>query len=194
MYIVAGLGNPGRQYEGTRHNMGFETIDILSRTCRIAVGTDKHKALMGTGLIEGEKVIFVKPQTYMNLSGTSLAPMASFYKVDPATQLIVISDDIDLPVGHLRIRKSGSAGGHNGLKNIIACLGTQEFYRVRIGVGQKPAGWDLADYVMSRFTPDDRRKIDEAENAAAEAVLTILNNGIDKAMNRFNGFKPSSEA
>lgn len=193
MYIVAGLGNPGRQYEGTRHNMGFETIDILSEKCGINVNTDKHKALMGMGIAEGEKVIFVKPQTYMNLSGTSIAPITSFYKVDTASELIVISDDIDLPVGHLRIRKSGSAGGHNGLKNIISCLGTQAFIRIRIGIGQKPAGWDLADYVMSRFVPEDRRKIDEAEKAAAEAVLTILNEGIDKAMNRFNGFKPSSE-
>lgn len=194
MYVVAGLGNPGRRYEGTRHNMGFETVDILSRKTGIPVGTDKMRALMGTGFVGNEKVILVKPQTYMNLSGTAVAPIVKFYKADPAGQLIVVSDDIDLPAGHLRIRKSGSAGGHNGLKDLIACLGTQDFIRVRIGVGRKPEGWDLADYVLSRFTPAEQRCIDEAEAAAAEAVLMIMKEGVDAAMNRYNAFRPSSEA
>ena len=193
MYIITGLGNPGRKYEATRHNMGFDVIDRLGRKCGIRVESLRSRSLTGTGIIEGEKVMLVKPQTFMNLSGDAVRDILAFYKEDPAEALIVISDDVDLPVGHLRIRKSGSPGGHNGLKDIVSKIGTQQFIRVRIGVGQKPSDWALADYVLSRFVPADRKKIDEAQEAAAEAVITIVRDGVDKAMNRYNGFLPEEE-
>jgi len=193
MFIIAGLGNPGSKYEATRHNIGFDVIDILSRRCGIGVESPRSRALTGTGIIEGGKVMLVKPQTFMNLSGDAVRDILAYYKEDPGKSLIIISDDVDLPVGHLRIRKSGSPGGHNGLKDVVNKIGTQQFIRVRIGVGQKPADWDLADYVLSRFVPADRKKIDEAEEAAAEAVLTIVRDGPDKAMNRFNSFLPEDE-
>ena len=193
MHIIAGLGNPGRKYEETRHNMGFDVIDILSRRSGIRVETARCRALTGTGVIGGEKVLLVKPQTFMNLSGEAVSAILNYYKEDPSEALIVISDDIDLPVGHIRIRKSGSPGGHNGLKDIVSRIGTQQFIRVRIGVGRKPADWDLADYVLSRFVPADRKKIDEAEEAAAEAVELILSEGVDSAMNKYNGFLPEEE-
>lgn len=188
MYIVAGLGNPGRKYEGTRHNMGFEVIDKLAGKYDIRVTTIKGHALTGSGFINGEKVLLVKPQTFMNLSGTSLAELCGFFKIDPAKELIVISDDIELDPGRLRIRKSGSAGGHNGLKDIIARLGTQDFSRIRVGVGKKPAGWDLADFVMSHPDKKEREAIDEAQEAAACAAALAITDTIEMAMNRYNGF------
>ena len=139
MYIIAGLGNPDRQYEGTRHNAGFDVIDRIADKYNIAVDTKKHRALIGKGVIEGRKVILAKPQTYMNLSGESIRSMADYYKIDPEHELVVIYDDINLEPGQLRIREKGSAGGHNGIKNIIACLGTQVFPRIRVGVGEKPS-------------------------------------------------------
>ena len=193
MYLIAGLGNPTKKYEGTRHNVGFETVDIIADSQGIALSSNKHKAVYGQGFIGGEKVILAKPQTFMNLSGEAVSALLSYYKEDPAESLIIISDDIDLPVGHIRIRKSGSPGGHNGLKDIVSRIGTQEFIRIRIGVGQKPADWDLADYVLSRFVPEDRKKIDEAEEAAASAVEAILTDGVDKAMNVYNRFLPEEE-
>ena len=138
MYIIAGLGNPGSKYEKTRHNMGFRVIDLLAEKYHIDMNTKKHKAICGTGVIEGVKVLLVKPQTFMNLSGESIREAVDFYKVDPETEFLVIYDDISLAPGHLRIRKKGSAGGHNGIKNIILHLGTQVFPRVRVGVGEKP--------------------------------------------------------
>ena len=147
MYIIAGLGNPTKQYEGTRHNVGFDVIDRIADEYNISVETRKGKALTGTGIIAGRKVLLAKPQTYMNLSGESLRALTDFYKIDVETELLVIYDDISLEPGQIRIRKKGSAGGHNGIKNIIAHLGTQEFPRIRIGVGEKPARMDLADYV-----------------------------------------------
>ena len=191
MYIITGLGNPGRKYEATRHNMGFDVVDILAKRHGVRVETARSRALVGNGVIGGEKALLVKPQTFMNLSGEAVSALLSYYKEDPAESLIIISDDIDLPVGH--IRKSGSPGGHNGLKDIVSRIGTQEFIRIRIGVGQKPADWDLADYVLSRFVPADRKKIDEAEEAAASAVEAILTDGVDKAMNVYNRFLPEEE-
>ena len=193
MYIITGLGNPGRKYEATRHNMGFDVVDILAKRHGVRVETARSRALVGNGVIGGEKALLVKPQTFMNLSGEAVSALLSYYKEDPAESLIIISDDIDLPVGHIRIRKSGSPGGHNGLKDIVSRIGTQEFIRIRIGVGQKPADWDLADYVLSRFVPADRKKIDEAEEAAASAVEAILTDGVDKAMNVYNRFLPEEE-
>ena len=169
MYIIAGLGNPTREYEKTRHNVGFDTIDVLADRLNTSVDEKKFKGLYGKGIIAGEKVILLKPQTFMNLSGESVREAADFYKVDPE-HIIVIYDDISLDVGQLRIRKKGSAGGHNGIKNIIAHLGTQEFPRIKMGVGDKPPRMDLADYVLSRFSKEDREKMEQAFKDAAEAV------------------------
>lgn len=185
MFIIAGLGNPTKTYEGTRHNIGFEVIDRLAEQYGIDVGMKKNKALCGTGYIEGQKVILAKPQTYMNLSGESVRELAAYYKVEPEN-LIIVYDDISLAPGNLRIRAKGSAGGHNGIKNIIAQLGTQEFPRVKVGVGEKPKGWDLADYVLSRFDAADRKIMDDAVKDAANAVAAIILEGIDTAMNRYN--------
>ena len=186
MFLIAGLGNPGRQYEKPRHNMGFDTIDELIDRHRIPQGGIAHKAMYGKGMIAGEKVLAVKPLTYMNLSGESLRECVNYYKLDPETQMIVIYDDIDLEPGQIRIRKKGSAGGHNGIKSIIAQLGTQNFYRIKVGVGAKPKGWDLADYVLGRFSSDERIAVDKAIEEAADAVEMILKDGIEAAMNHYN--------
>lgn len=187
MFLIAGLGNPGRQYEKTRHNMGFDTIDELIDRYRIPQGGIAHKAMYGKGMIAGEKVLAVKPLTYMNLSGEAIREYVNYYKMDPETELIVIYDDIDLEPGQIRIRKKGSAGGHNGIKSIIAQIGTQNFYRVKVGVGAKPKGWDLADYVLGRFSSEERELVDKAICDAADAVEMILKDGIEAAMNHYNG-------
>lgn len=189
MYLIAGLGNPGKQYERTRHNMGFDTIDELVDRHRIPGSGVQHKAMYGKGMIAGEKVILAKPLTYMNLSGDSIREFINYYKMDPETELIVIYDDIDLEPGQIRIRKKGSAGGHNGMKSIISQIGTQNFYRVKVGVGAKPAGWDLADYVLGRFSTKEREEVDKAIEEAADAVEVILGEGIDAAMNKYNAKK-----
>ena len=188
MYIIAGLGNPGKEYAGSRHNVGFMTLDELADRYNIDVREKAYKALIGKGMIEGNKVILVKPQTYMNLSGESIRSVMDYYKTEPS-EFIVIYDDISLDVGQLRIRKKGSAGGHNGIKNIIAHLGTQEFPRIKVGVGDKPPRMDLADYVLSRFSKEDREKMEQAFKDAAEAVEVMIAEGPDAAMNQFNGHK-----
>lgn len=188
MFIIAGLGNPTKEYEGTRHNVGFQVIDQISKDYNISVDTKKHKALCGSGYIEGQKVLLLKPQTYMNLSGESLRAAVDFYKVDPE-DIIVIFDDISLDVGQLRIRAKGSAGGHNGIKSIIAHLGTQEFMRIKVGVGEKPSGWDLADYVLGKFPKSDLPYVEDAVKDGSKAVSVIVQQGIDKAMNLYNGKK-----
>ena len=187
MFLIAGLGNPGRQYEKTRHNMGFDTIDELIDRHRIPQGGIAHKAMYGKGMIAGEKVLAVKPLTYMNLSGEAIREYVNYYKMNPETELIVIYDDIDLDPGQIRIRKKGSAGGHNGIKSIIAQIGTQNFYRIKVGVGAKPKGWDLADYVLGRFSPEERELVDKAICDAADAVEMILKDGIEAAMNHYKG-------
>jgi len=189
MYIIVGLGNPGPDYRNTRHNMGFDTVEILAK--RFSVPTDfvKHKAVCGKGLIDGNKAILAMPTTYMNLSGESVRALVDYYKIDVSSELIVIYDDIDLDPGAIRIRKSGSAGGHNGMKNIIQHLGTNEFIRVRVGVGAKPKGYDLADYVLGHFTNEERAIIDKSLNNAADSVCVIMNEGADKAMNVYNKSK-----
>lgn len=187
MYIIAGLGNPGKQYGNTRHNIGFDVIDILARQENISVLEKKHKAIIGKGYVAGQKCILAKPQTFMNLSGESVRELVDYYKVNEKSELIVISDDISLDIGHLRIRKAGSAGGHNGLKNIIAHLGHDTFVRVRMGVGEKPKGYDLADYVLGHFSGQERKVMDQAAERAAEAICAIISDGPDKAMNTFNG-------
>lgn len=186
MYLIVGLGNPGRQYEATRHNMGFDTVDCLIEKHNVPQGGVKFNAMYGKGIIGGDKAILMKPLSFMNLSGGPVCDMVNFFKIDPEKELIVISDDIDLEPGQLRIRKQGSAGGHNGLKDIIQKLGTQNFIRIKIGVGAKPQGWDLADHVLSRFPDSERKLVDEAIREAADAVEKIIAQGPDAAMNEYN--------
>ena len=186
MYIIAGLGNPGSKYEKTRHNMGFRVIDLLAEKYHIDMNMKKHKAVCGTGVIEGRKVMLLEPQTFMNLSGESIREAVDFYKIDPETELIVIYDDISLAPGNLRIRKKGSAGGHNGIKNIIAMTGTQNFLRIKVGVGEKPAGWDLADHVLGHFDAADRVEVEKAIGHAVEAAEMMITGETDAAMNRYN--------
>ena len=173
MFLIAGLGNPGREYEGTRHNVGFMTLDALADKYNIDVREKAFKGLIGKGVIEGHKVILVKPQTYMNLSGECIRQVMDYYKVDPS-EFIVIYDDISLVPGGIRIRKKGSAGGHNGIKNIIAHLGTQEFPRIKIGVGAKPENGDLVKHVLGRFSKEDDAKIRDVFALAEEGLLAIL--------------------
>lgn len=186
MYIIVGLGNPGKEYENTRHNIGFQTIDQLAQVSGISILEKKHKALIGKGVLDGQKIILVKPLTYMNLSGESVREVVDYYKIDETSELIVISDDISLPPGQLRIRKKGSAGGHNGLKNIILHLGHDEFIRLKMGVGEKPAGYDLADYVLGHFTGEEKKIVEEAAKRGTEAIRMIMAQGPDPAMNAFN--------
>lgn len=185
MKIIIGLGNPDREYEGTRHNVGFSVIYNISDAYNIRVDTKKHRALIGKGVIEGEKVILAMPMTYMNLSGESVRELVNYYKCS-AEDIIVIYDDISLDVGKLRIRTKGSAGGHNGIKNIIAQLGTDVFTRIKVGVGEKPPKMDLADYVLGHFTKEEQPVIRESADRARQAVAVILTEGTERAMNRFN--------
>lgn len=187
MYLIAGLGNPTSKYEKTRHNAGFDVIDLLAEKYHISVTEQKHKALSGSGIIEGQRVLLVKPQTFMNLSGESIVAFLNFYKLDVTTQMIVIYDDISLAPGKLRVRMKGSAGGHNGIKNIIARVGSQDFMRIRVGIGEKPQGWDLADYVTSRFSREERAQVEEAMELAADAAALMVQGKTDEAMNRYNG-------
>lgn len=186
MFLIVGLGNPGKQYENTRHNVGFDAIDVLVDEYRIPSSGKQHKAMYGKGVIEGQKVILAKPLTYMNLSGKAVRAMVDYYKIDPETELLVIFDDISLAPGNIRIRKKGSAGGHNGIKSIITHLGTQNFQRIKVGVGEKPKNWDLADYVLGTFSKDDRKLVDEALERTAKAAALIVQGEIDEAMNLYN--------
>lgn len=189
MFLIVGLGNPGRQYEHTRHNVGFDVMDAIADKYNISINEKKHKALCGKGVIAGQKVVLAKPQTFMNLSGESVAELLHYYKLDPEDEMLVIFDDISLAPGGIRIRKKGSAGGHNGIKNIIAMTGTQNFKRVKVGVGEKPKGWDLADHVLGHFDKDDSAKVREAIADAVVVTEMILQGEIDQAMNDFNGKK-----
>ncbi len=186
MFIIVGLGNPERRYDGTRHNIGFSAITALADEYRISMDMKKHKAICGKGVIEGQKVILAMPQTYMNLSGESVRELVDYYKIDPEDELIVIYDDIALAPGKLRIRAKGSAGGHNGIKNIIAHLGGQVFPRIRIGVGEKPKGWDLADYVLGRFDKEEEPQIREALKRVTQACAVMVTEDVNSAMNQFN--------
>ena len=186
MVIIAGLGNPTREYENTRHNIGFMAVDALADKYNISVMDCKHRALIGKGVIGGTKVVLVKPLTYMNLSGEAIRAVVDYYKADAASELIVIYDDINLDVGQLRIRKKGSAGGHNGIKNIIANLGDDTFMRIRIGVGEKPKGYDLADYVLGHFSKAEQQLMEEGYEMAVCAAETIMEGRIETAMNEYN--------
>lgn len=185
MFLIAGLGNPERKYDGSRHNVGFAVMDELEARFRIPIQGREHKGLTGKGIIGGEKVILVKPQTYMNASGDCVGELASYYKIPPE-QVLVIYDDINLDVGQLRIRMKGSAGGHNGMKSIIARLGSENFPRIRVGVGAKPAQMDLVDHVLGHFQGQDKIWIQDGVMDAAAAVELLLSQGIAAAMNRFN--------
>ena len=186
MYVIVGLGNPGKQYEHTRHNVGFDVIDILAKEYGISVTKIKHKALIGEGRVGSEKVILVKPQTYMNLSGETLIDIYNYYKVD-SNNIVVIYDDIDLEVGKIRIRKKGSGGTHNGMRSILKCLGTNECPRVRIGVSKPRQGQDLADFVLSRFRKEEADDIQDGLEKAAKAVDCMIRENLDLAMNKYNG-------
>ena len=187
MYIIAGLGNPTSQYEGTRHNAGFDVIDVIAEKYNISVDGKKNRAYIGKGMIEGQKVILAKPQTYMNLSGDSVGEMAQFYKIPPEN-IIVINDDISLDVGRIRVRPKGSAGGHNGLKSIIYRLNSDTFPRVKMGVGApKHEDYDLADFVLGRFTKEEIPVMEDAIMKAEKAVAEIIKNGVQSAMNKYNG-------
>ena len=181
MFLIVGLGNPGRQYEQTRHNIGFDAVDALAEQYQISVNEKKHKALCGKGVIAGEKVVLA------NLSGESVAELLHYYKLDAESELLVIFDDISLAPGGIRIRKRGSAGGHNGIKNIIAQTGTQNFMRIKLGVGEKPEGWDLADYVVGEYhTAEERKVAFDSYLRAADAIEKMVRGDFEGAMRDCN--------
>ena len=186
-WLLVGLGNPGDQYENTRHNVGFMVADELAERHNIPVQRLKFRALTNTVTIGDRKVLLMKPVTYMNLSGEAVHEAAAFYKIPPE-HILVVSDEVALAPGKLRVRRSGSAGGHNGLKNIIAHLGTDQFPRIRLGVGQKPhPDYDMADWVMGKFQGEDKKAVEAAVKKAADAAECLIREGVDKAMNQYNG-------
>ena len=186
MYLIVGLGNPGKEYENTRHNIGFDVIDYIAKENNINITKEKFKGIYGDGIINGHKVILLKPLTYMNLSGDSIRELSNFYKIGNEN-IIVIYDDISLEVGRMRLRPKGSAGGHNGIKSIIANMGTDEFPRIKVGVGQ-PKG-DLVSHVLGKFSKEENKILDNVIEAAEKATLCIVSKGINEAMNKFNSFK-----
>ncbi len=190
MKLIVGLGNPSERYAHTRHNLGFDAVDELAKILGCRVDRREKKALTGSAFYRGDKLILAKPQTYMNLSGESVRPLMDYYRI-AAEDLLVLVDDVNLDVGALRIRRGGSDGGHNGLKNITENLGTKDYARIRIGAGAPPAG-GMIDYVLSGFSAEDRKIIDETVLAAAEAALVFCAEGVDVAMNRYNGRKRGS--
>ena len=185
MKMIVGLGNPGSQYENTRHNMGWGALDAVARRAGIRVIVNRDRALTGLGYWEGERILLVKPLTYMNLSGEAAGPLARYYKIAPE-DVLVLCDDVYLPLGQLRIRKSGSAGGHNGLKSLIAHLGSDRFPRIRCGVGPLPEQGDMVDFVLRRFAPSELEAVRAEYDLAAEAALCFLSRGAEAAMNRYN--------
>lgn len=192
MRIIIGLGNPTDKYQATRHNVGWDAITRISDDFRIPLNQKGHKAICGSGFIEGEKVILAQPLTYMNLSGESVRALVDFYKVS-TEDIIIIYDDVSLDAGQLRIREKGSAGGHNGMKSIISHLGTDEFPRIKVGIGDKPSEWDLADYVLSRFKGDEEVTIRKALKDVSHACSIIVTDGMDAAMNQYNKKKDKQQ-
>ncbi|MDU2109658.1 MAG: aminoacyl-tRNA hydrolase [Peptoniphilus rhinitidis] len=185
MYIIVGLGNPGKKYEDTRHNIGFKTIDALADKLNIKVNKIKFKGLVGEGRIAGEKVILLKPHTFMNNSGESVVEILNFYKLKPENLLVVV-DDIDIEFAQLKIKKNGSAGTHNGLKSIVNLIGSKDFARFKIGVGKKHPNEDLASFVLSNFPSRDKKHIEDAVDACSESIIKTVTDGIDVAMNFYN--------
>lgn len=186
MYIIVGLGNPGKQYEATRHNVGFIAVDEIAKRLNIKMDRLRFKAIVGEGRIGGEKIVLAKPQTFMNLSGQSVVELMNYYKV-PHENLIVIYDDIDIEAGKLRIRHKGSAGSHNGMKNIIYLLGFDDFPRIRIGVSKPRPRQELASFVLSKFDKDEIPRMIESIETAAKAAIEAVESTVDIAMNRYNG-------
>ena len=186
MFIIVGLGNPTKEYEGTRHNVGFEVIDRIADKYNISVTDRKSRAFCGKGIIAGQKVLLVKPQTYMNLSGESVREIMDYYKID-IEELIVIYDDIDIDTGTVRIRKKGSGGTHNGMRSIVKCLGSGDFPRVRVGVSKPMKGQDLADFVLSRFRKEEQADLEIGFEKAYKAVEAMIKENVDIAMNKYNG-------
>lgn len=185
-YLVIGLGNAGEKYKNTRHNVGFEVVDILAHRLNIKISKRKSEGLIGEGIYHNKRVVLVKPQTFMNNSGRCIAPLVQWFKAE-MSQLIIVYDDIDLPEGQLRVRKSGSAGTHNGMRSVIAHLGKQDFPRVRVGIGKKPEGWELADWVLSKYQSSEAEKVAfESYESAADAIQLFLDEGIENAMQVFN--------
>jgi len=191
MKLIVGLGNPGKEYAGTRHNVGFSVIDEIGKQFSIDINKGKFKAVFGEGRIGREKVILLKPLTYMNLSGESVRAACDFYKIFPE-DIIIIYDDISLPVSGIRIREKGSAGGHNGIKSIISHINTDEFVRIKVGVGGKPDGGNLVNHVLGHFSKDDKALMDDAINKSAKAAAAIIEKGVREAMNEFN-YTPKKE-
>ncbi len=183
--VIIGLGNPGKSYANTRHNVGFMVVDALSKRLNIPVTASRFKGLLGEGIVNGEKVILLKPQTYMNLSGESVRELLDWYKID-ISELLIIYDDLDLPVGQLRLRQKGSAGGHNGVKSIILHTNTDEFKRIKIGINRPPVGWSVADYVLSKFTTSEVAEVVQTIDRAAEATEAWLIEPFEKVMNKYN--------
>ena len=193
MQLIVGLGNPGKEYDGTRHNMGFDVVTELIDRHNVPAGGVAMNALYGKGRIEGQPVILVKPLTYMNNSGEAVQAFVHYYKIDPESELLIIYDDIDLEPGQIRVREQGSAGSHNGMKSVIQHLGTNKFARIRVGIGAKPEQWDLADYVLSRPSAEDRVRIDEAIRSAADAAAAIVRGDIEDAMSLYNRKKSTKD-
>ena len=192
MYLIVGLGNPERKYDKTKHNVGFDAIDEIIDEFDIPSSGISMKGMYGKGFVAGEKVMVMKPLTYMNLSGHAVRAYVDYYGIDPASELIVIYDDVDIPAGQVRIRKKGSAGSHNGMKSIIQMLGDNNFARIRVGIGPKPEKWDLADYVLAPFSKDDRQRVDEIIEEIPDIIKRILEDGIDIAMTAFNKKTPKT--
>ena len=186
MFVIAGLGNPTDKYAKTRHNAGFDTIDILAEKLNVIMKKTVFNAMVGKTVIGGEKTLLVKPLTFMNLSGNAVRSVCRFYKIDPKEKLVVIYDDSDLEEGRLRLRKKGSAGSHNGMKSIVSCLGTEEFFRIRVGIGNRPEQMDMVDYVLGRYDKETRKIMEDAFAKAADAAVDIVEHGMDHAMNQFN--------
>ncbi len=187
MFVIVGLGNPDKKYEHTRHNVGFDVLSVLSEKLRIPINKARCKSLVGEGAVGGEKVVLAAPQTYMNLSGEAVVQLMNWYKID-SKRLIVVYDDIDLDKGRLRVRASGSAGTHNGMRSIVSLTGTMDFPRVRVGIGRpEHPGYELADYVLGRYPAGDRETMFQAFLRAADAVEEIVRNGVDRAMAKHNG-------
>ena len=186
LFIIVGLGNPTAQYVGTRHNVGFEVIDVLADQYNIEASGKKFNAIIGRGMIKGHKVLLGKPQTYMNLSGQSVQGMVDYFKADETRRLIVIYDDVSLDVGQIRIRQRGSSGGQKGMSSIINHLGTEEFIRIKIGIGEKPTKMSMSNHVLSHFTKEERDVMEECYSNCVKAIVEILDGNIEKAMNQWN--------
>lgn len=187
MFLIVGLGNPGEQYLKNRHNVGFQCVTYLADRHGLRFTDKQHKARVAVGTIAGERVVLAKPFTYMNSSGEAVAALARWYKIDPAAELLVIYDDLDLPFGTIRLRATGSAGGQNGVKSIIQLLGTQQFPRVRVGIGRPPVGWVGKDYVLGNWSREEAEMLPAIYSRVADAVETFIQDGISLAMTRFNG-------